>query len=311
MQYIGLQTQIWRNNFKSTLLMIWFPSLILGLLWVFYFFIYYDPDYQNLEIVNNSFFESIPMTVIIVWIWFLIAYFSHSSMISKATWARSLERKENMRIYNLVENLCISVWMKLPKINVIEDDSLNAFASWINENSYTVTLSRWIINKLDDEELKWVIAHELTHIRNKDVRLLIISIIFVWIFAFVSQIIMRSFVYGRRWNNKRDWRVMLIALAIASVWYLLSVLFRFALSRKREYLADAWAVEMTRNSLAFAHALEKVSQDSRIEAVERHDIAQLFIENPQEKKKSFFSFFSWLFATHPPIDDRIRVLKGM
>lgn len=216
-----------------------------------------------------------------------------------------------MRVYNLVENLCISVWMRMPKLNVIEDDSLNAFASWINEKTYSVTLSTWIIKKLNDEELKWVIAHELTHIRNKDVRLLIISIIFVWIFSFLASVIMRSFFYSNRSSSKRDWRIMMIALVVASVWYLLSILFRFALSRKREYLADAWAVQMTRNSIAFASALEKVSKDSRIEAVVRKDVAQLFIENPQEKKKWFFSLIWWFFATHPPIGDRIRVLRGM
>ena len=98
-----------------------------------------------------------------------------------------LQRNENKRVYNLVENLCISTGMTMPEVKIIEDDSLNAFASWINSKTFSVSLSRGIINKLNDEELEAVIAHELTHIRNRDVRLLIISIVFVGIFAFISE----------------------------------------------------------------------------------------------------------------------------
>jgi heat shock protein HtpX len=118
------------------------------------------------------------------------------AMINSATGSRPLERKENKRVYNLVENLAITAGMKMPKVNVIEDDSLNAFASGLNERSYTISLSRGIIDKLDDDELEGVIAHELTHIRNRDVRLLIISIIFVGIFAFIAESALRSMRYG-------------------------------------------------------------------------------------------------------------------
>ena len=312
MEYVWLQTQIWQNNIKSTLLLLAFPWLILSLTWVFFFFKHLEAEGPYLHITNQEFFSTGPWVIAIVWIWFLIAYFSHSSMINNATWSHPLERKDNIRVYNLVENLCIASWMKNPKINIIDDDSLNAYASWINEDTYTVSLSSWIINKLNDDELKWVIAHELTHIKNKDVRLLIISIIFVWIFAFLSQMLLRVFVYwGSGRSEKKDWRLMIIAVAIAFVWYLLSVLFRFALSRKREYLADAWAVELTKNARALASALQKVSSDSRIEAVKRKDVAQLFIENPQEKKKWFLSSAMWLFATHPSIEKRIEILKRM
>ncbi len=124
-------------------------------------------------------------------------------MINTATGSKPLERKENKSIYNLVENLCISTGLKMPKVNIIEDDSLNAFASGINSNNYTVSLSRGIINKLDDQELEAVIAHELTHIRNRDVRLLIISIIFVGIFAFISETVFRSIRLGGLSRGKK------------------------------------------------------------------------------------------------------------
>jgi len=114
----------------------------------------------------NMFLSIAPFVIVIVGIWFLIAYFSNTSIIKSATGARTLTRKENMRIYNLVENLCMSKGMEMPIINIIEDSSLNAYASGINKNTYTVALTRGIINKLNDDELEGVIAHELAHIRN-------------------------------------------------------------------------------------------------------------------------------------------------
>jgi heat shock protein HtpX len=312
MKYTGLQTQIWNNNLKSTILLILFPLVILGLAWLF---IYLTTPHQSTVEVNRAFLGVAPWLVTGVLVWFLIAWYANTAMIRSATGARSLERRENKRVYNLVENLCIAAGMKLPRINIIEDDSLNAFASGINDRTYTVTLSRGIINNLNDEELEGVIAHELTHIRNKDVRLLIVSIIFVGIFAFLVEILLRSFFYSgmRRTRARRDDRGraigMLIALVLAIAGFLITSLFRFAISRKREYMADAGAAQMTKRPKALASALRKVSGNSRIEAVTRKDVAQLFIDNPPEPKKDLFSFFNGLFATHPPIDKRIAVLE--
>jgi heat shock protein HtpX len=268
-------------------------------------------QYNLLPVINNNFLNTIPWVAIGVIIWFTVAWFSHSTMINKATSSKPLERKENKRVYNLVENLCISRGMAMPKVNVIEDDSLNAFASGLSPKTYTVSLSRGIINKLDDLELEAVIAHELTHIRNRDVRLLIISIVFVGIFAFISEAIFRSMRFGAISRGKKGsgTAAMLIALVLALVGYLVASLFRFALSRKREYLADAGSAELTRNPLALASALRKVSADPTIEAVQRKDVAQMFIENPQAAlNKSSFSLGS-LFATHPPIQKRIEILE--
>ncbi|GHT83818.1 protease [Bacteroidia bacterium] len=250
-----------------------------------------------------------------VLIWFLIAYFANTSIIRSATGARPLERKNNKRVYNLVENLCMSQGMKMPQINVIEDDSLNAFASGINDRTFTVSLSRGIINKLDDDELEAVIAHELSHIRNRDVRLLIVSIVFVGIFAMLTEIAFRTLLHspGRsRSSSKKDGNsaivIILIALVVAAIGYFFSSLMRFAISRKREYLADAGSAEMTRKPQALASALRKISHDPAIEAVTRDDVAQLFIEHPRAKK-SFVSGINNLFATHPPIEERIKVLE--
>ena len=309
MKYVGLYTQIWRNNIKSVALLILLPAIIFLLVWLFLFFVLEQPE-QRIFQTNQVFLKTIPWISIAVLLWFIIAFFSHTRMIKKATGSVALQRSENKRVYNLVENLCIAGGMKTPKINLIEDDSLNAFSSGIHTSSYTVSLSRGIIDKLNDEELEAVIAHELMHIRNRDVRLLIVSIIFVGIFAFLTEALMRSIRYSGGGKGKKDGRLILVALLLAALGYLLSSIFRFALSKKREYLADAGAAEMTRNPLALASALEKVSVDSRIEAVQRKDVAQLFIDNPQEKKKNnLLSSFALIFATHPPIDKRIELLR--
>jgi heat shock protein HtpX len=287
-----------------------FPVVFFGLTWLFFYLISLTGNDQLvLAKVNSSFFRTVPFITIGVIIWFTVAWFSHTAMIMAATGSKPLQRNENKRVYNLVENLCISTGMPMPKVNVIEDDSLNAFASGLNAKTFSVSLSRGIINKLNDAELEAVIAHELTHIRNRDVRLLIISIVFVGIFAFISEMIFRSMQFGRIGRGKKEGGAVIIALLLALVGYLIASLFRFALSRKREYLADAGSAELTRNPLALASALRKISEDPRIEAVQRRDVAQMFIENPGEKEqKSTFSL-SALFETHPPISKRIEILE--
>ena len=318
MKYIGLQSQISSNNRKSILLLIAFPLLLLGLVWLFFFALHmYMADETisfNIDIVHSGFLYSVPYVTIGVLVWFLIAWFSHTSIIKRATGSQPLERKENKRVYNLTENLCISRWMKMPKVYVIEDDSLNAFASGLSDKTFAVTLSRGIINKLEDDELEAVIAHELTHIINRDVRLLIVSIIFVGIFAFITEMAFRSLRFTGRGRGKKEGgaiAIVLIVVVLGIVGMVFSSFFRFALSRKREYLADAGAAEMTKNPLALANALRKISKDPWIEAVKRDDVAQMFIDHPTKKKdrKSLDTFFNGIFATHPPIKERIQILE--
>ena len=308
MQYPGLDKQIRRNNFNSLLLLIAFPVLLLGMFYIFFFFI------NNKEVAeaNQYSLQAMPFVLIGVGIWFLIAWAGHSAFIRMATGSKPLGRVENKRVYNLVENLCISQGMRMPKVYVIDDDSLNAFASGINAVSYSISLSSGIINKLDDDELEGVIAHELTHIKNRDTRLLIISIIFVGIFAFLAELAFRSLRFTGSGKRNKDSKgagaIILIAIVITAIAYFLSMLLRFGISRRREYLADAGSAEMTRKPYALANALRKISGDPLIEAVESRDVAQLFIDNP---KPSLHKSASWdnMFATHPPIEKRIELLE--
>ena len=321
MKYFGLQSHIRKNNRNSVIILILFPVVFLLLTWLFFlltslgesrYLMNEQEQFNLIPVINSKFIRTVPWITIGVLVWFAVAWFSHSAMINNATGSKPLERKENKRIYNLVENLCISTGMQMPKVNIIDDDSLNAFASGINKNSYTVSLSRGIINKLDDKELEAVIAHELTHIRNRDVRLLIISIIFVGIFAFISETMFRSMRFGSVSRGRKDGSgaAMVIAMLLAFIGYIIASLFRFALSRKREYLADAGSAELTRNPLALASALRKISVDPTIEAVKRNDVAQMFIENPQKELKNSSVSFTTLFATHPPIQKRIEILEN-
>ncbi len=304
MTYVGIQTQIRRNNFNSILLMIAFPVVLLGMVYSFLFFTQRETEAQ---VVNETFVSIVPFVIIATTIWFLIAWLMHNSLIRMATGSKPLERMTNKRVYNLVENLCISKGMKMPKIYLIEDDSLNAFASGISESSFSVTLSRGIINKLEDDELEGVIAHELSHIRNRDVRLMVVSIIFVGIFAFIAEASLRSLRFGAMSRGKKDTgAAILVAIVISAICYLIALLLRFGISRSREYMADAGAAEMTRKPYALANALRKISRDPLIEAVENRDVAQLFIENPQPEEKKFS--LGNLFATHPPIQKRIELL---
>ena len=321
-----------RNNRLSILLLLMFPAIILGMVWVFlalvnYFGNGYYNEYGELvnqldtETVNYYFVTTIPWVLLGVGIWFLVSYLFNSTMIRQATGARPLSRQENPRIYNMVENLCIACNMDMPQVNVIDDPMLNAFASGIDKKSYTVTVTTGLANRLNDEELEGVIAHELTHIRNRDTRLLITSIIFVGIISTIMSLTVRmiynTFIFGSGGHGRRDEKgnglsiivVMLIGLACTAVAYLFTLLTRFAISRKREYMADAGGAELCGNPQALASALRKISDNPGLGQVKRDDVAQLFIVHPQLAGQGFLNYFHSLFATHPDTEKRIQILE--
>jgi heat shock protein HtpX len=332
MKYVGIQSQISSNNMKSMLLLAAFPVILLGMTWVFlatinYFSTgYYDQagyfvNQLDADSVNWTFSKVAPFIIGGVAIWFAIAYFSNTKMIQRATGAQPLMRRENPRVYNIVENLCMACGMDMPKVNVIDDPQLNAFASGIDKNSYTVTVTTGLLDRLNDEELAGVIGHELTHIRNRDTRLLITSIIFVGIVSTVLSVSARLMnnvmVFGRYSDSDRDGRgtglslilIMIVAIICMAIAYFFTLLTRFAISRKREYMADAGGAELCGDPLALASALRKISDDPGLQNTQRDDVAQLFIIHPQGLTSGFASFFTSLFSTHPPTEKRIQVLE--
>ncbi len=306
MEYIGIQSQINKNNTSSLALLIAFPLLLLAMVYAFLFFT--GGGTQSLEFTNSTFFGVIPFVIIGVAIWFTIAWYFNSAMIQLATGAKPLERKENKRIYNILENLCIANGIQMPRLFVINDTSLNAYASGLKKSQYSITVSQGIVDKLEDAEIEAVLAHELSHIINRDVRLLIITIVFVGIFSFIAEMAFRSLRFtGRSKNGKGSGMFILIAVVITAICYFISILMRFGISRSREFMADAGSAEMTKNPDALASALRKIAADPAIEALENRDVAQLFIDNPKPSVHGF----SWdnLFATHPPIEKRIELLE--
>ena len=311
----GLQTHIWNNELKSILLLIGFPVLLALLL------LGLTVGYVGLvEPVRNA-DEAVSAVLYYytrVWVfaligagvWFLIAWFMHQRIISSVVKSKSLSRKDAPEIYNLLENLCISRGMVMPRLKIMETPQLNAFASGVREDNYEITLTRGLIDRLETDELEAVIAHELTHIRNKDVRLLIIAVIFVGIFSFIGEMVFNGVLRrglragghtrSRNGDSRGGGMLILLAIAIIAISYVLAIVIRFALSRKREYLADAGAVDLTRNPDAMISALEKISGKSEIEAPD--DVRQMMVDNPVR--------FMGVFATHPPIDKRIEALRA-
>lgn len=316
----GLQTHIWNNNGKSVLLMAGFPVLLLLLTYaLFLLFAGFtgasvpgvNPDIGPFVWAADALAQAWPFAIAGAILWFGIAYAFYQAIIDAATGARAVTRIEEPKIYNLLENLCISRGMKSPALRIMETDALNAFATGLHEGQYSVTVTRGLMQTLNDEELEAVLGHELTHIRNRDVRLLVIAVVFVGIFSFAGEMAFRSMRFGigsgggsRRSSSDRSSGggaiiAILVALAIIAIAYALAVVIRFSLSRRREYLADAGSVELTKNPDAMISALQKISGHAAVEAPS--EVREMFIENPH-------SDFAGMFATHPPIEKRIEAL---
>ena len=241
-------------------------------------------------------------------LWILIAYKFHQSMIDAVTGGREVTRQEEPRLYNLLENLCISRGITMPKLKVIEDCSLNAFATGMNEKQYSITVTSGLINSLDDAEIEAVLGHELTHIRNGDVRMLVIAVIIAGVIAFFAELVFRlMFQGGLSWRSNRSSGdrkgagvAILIAVALIAVAWILSIVIRFALSRQREYLADSGSVELTKNPDAMISALRKIEGRGELPGA-TSAVMEMCIDNPR-------GGFSNIFDTHPPIDARVAAL---
>jgi len=269
----GLRSHIWNNNLKSILLLAGFPFLILGLVYggTALFLAWAEGEQADLSRAMNEAAYAMPMVtpwvLLGVALWFGIAWLSHQAIIDASTGARKVSRNDAPELYNLLENLCISRGITMPALRIIESPGLNAYASGLTEKQASVTVTRGLINALDTDEMEAVLAHELTHILNRDVRLLVISIIFVGIISFTVELVVRGLFRaslvraggGRRGSGGNAGVFILIALALGALAWLLAVVIRFTLSRKREYMADAGAVELTKNPDAMISALMKVA----------------------------------------------------
>jgi heat shock protein HtpX len=309
----GLYTHIQSNKHRSI-------ALLIGLFFLVYLLVYAGalvgealtidapPDVLLRRALVDALYAA-PWATLGTAVWILIAYKFHQAMIDAVTGGREVTRNEEPRLYNLLENLCISRGITTPKLKVIEDDSLNAFATGMNEKQYAITVTSGLASALDDAEVESVLGHELTHIRNGDVRMLVIAVIIAGVISFFAELVFRLLVQGGfRWGSggrssgdrKGASVAILIAFALIAVAWLLSVVIRFALSRRREYLADAGSVELTKNPDAMISALRKIEGRGELPAA-TSAVMEMCIDNPRVG-------FSNIFDTHPPIDARVAAL---
>ena len=257
--------------------------------------------------------QALPFVTIGTLIWMAIAYKFHQKMIDALTGGHEITRKDNPRVYNLLENMCISRGITMPKLKVMESPALNAFATGLNEKQYSITVTSRLIEQLNDAELEAVLGHELTHIRNGDVRMLVIAVVMAGVISFFAEMVFRllfqgGFRFGRGSRSSGDSGkgaggvviAIVIAVAMMAVAWLLSIVIRFALSRKREYLADAGAVELTKNPDAMISALRKIENRGELEGA-TSAVMEMCVDNPR-------SGIADLFATHPSIDNRVAAI---
>ena len=255
-----------------------------------------------------------PAATIGVALWLAFSYRFHQKLIDLATGSHGLARGDDPHLYNLLENLCISRGITMPQLKIIESDQLNAFASGMNDRQYAVSVTRGLLATLDDRELEAVLAHELTHIRNGDVKLMVVATIMAGVISFVGEMLFRWLSYGGRINmgsrgrsDERDSKpnqamaALLIAFAIIAIAWLLSLVLKFGLSRSREFLADAGAVELTKDPDAMISALLKIDGRAELPGVPS-GIMEMCIENEKRGVAD-------LFATHPSIEARVRALE--
>jgi len=246
-------------------------------------------------------------------LWIVIAYYFHQSMIDAVTGAAQVSREQEPRLYNILENLCISRGIAMPTLRVAEDPALNAFSTGLTQQQYSITVMRGLMNALDDAELESVLGHELTHIRNGDVQMMVVAVVIAGVISFFGEMIFRLFFqasfYGgfggfRRRGSDREGGAaglaLLIGLAIIIVAWVLSVVIQFALSREREYLADAGSVELTKNPDAMIAALRKIEGRGELTHA-TSAVMELCVDNPREG-------FSNIFDTHPSVEDRVAAL---
>jgi heat shock protein HtpX len=250
-----------------------------------------------------------PLATVGTALWIVIAYFFHQSMIDAVTGARDVGRQEQPRLYNLLENLCISRGITMPKLKIMDTDALNAFATGMNQKQYSITVTSGLLSRLNDAEIEAVLGHELTHIRNGDVRMMVVAVIIAGAVSFIAELVFRLWFWNGfsfRSSRSDDRRgggaglAILIAIGLLVLAYVLSFFIRLALSRSREFLADAGSVELTKKPDAMISALRKIEGRGELPGA-TSAVMEMCVDNPRRG-------FGELFDTHPSVESRVAAL---
>jgi heat shock protein HtpX len=330
----GLYTHIAANRTRSMV-------LLAGLFLLVYVVVYAGA--LIIEVLNNGdatfnyylraaladVIRTLPWSTGAALLWIVIAYFFHQNMIDAVTGGESVTRQQQPRLYNLLENLCISRGIPMPKLKIMESDALNAFAAGLNPRQYSVTVTTGLLNNLNDQEIEAVLGHELTHIRNGDVQMMVIAVIIAGVVGFFAELLFRGFsnfgYYGGSWGGGRGGYsssssssssdsgssdkkggggaavlIVIVAVVLIILAWALSQLVKLALSRSRELLADAGSVELTKNPDAMISALRKIEGRGELQGA-TSAVMELCVDNPREG-------FADLFATHPSVESRVQAL---
>jgi heat shock protein HtpX len=318
----GLYTHIASNKFRSML-------LLAGLFVLIYLLVFAGALIAEVVLNGNGsvddyllgasrdLIKAFPYATAGAVLWIMVAYFFHQSIIDAVTGGEDVTRQQQPRLYNLLENLCISRGIAMPKLQVIDSDALNAFATGLNPRQYSVTVTTGLLTALNDQEIEAVLGHELTHIRNGDVQLMVVAMIIAGVVGFAAELFFRLF-FSSNWNvgSDRSSRpsstsddrksgggaivVIILAVALLALAWALSLVVRLALSRSRELLADAGSVELTKNPDAMISALRKIEHRGELPGA-TSAVMEMCIDNPREG-------FADLFSTHPSVDARVAAL---
>jgi len=296
---ISFHDQIKRNKIKSVLLIfiIFVVFVVLGYVISYGF----TPEY---------FFSIMIISIIISIGYILISYYKSDKIALASVRAKPASRTEHRQFYHSVESMCLASGMPMPKLYIMENEQINAFATGRDPKRSVICVTTGALKKLNKQELEGVIAHELSHVANYDIRFMTLTAVLVGMIAIFSQLFLRSLWFrgGSSRNNRGNMIIMLIGIALAIIAPIIVKLVQLAISRKREYAADASGVKFTRYPKGLADALKKISEEHPSEQTKKDvnkAIAPLFISDPFKRK------IKGLFSTHPPLIERIKILERM
>ena len=304
------------NQRKTALLLVLFPVFLLVIFWIVLSIFFTDNG--SWEEWWNMTLGIFPIVVVVLIIWWSVSFLLQKDIMFWLSGAKAITRKENPELYNIVENLCISKWLPMPQIAIMDEPWMNAFATWWKQKDSRIAFTSGLLKNLDKREIEAVAGHELTHLINKDSLLMYVAYVFIWIVSIAWQFILR--LSGRSNSKKSSW-ILIFGLAFLILGYLFYPLIRLAISRKREYMADLWSVELTGDNQSMISALRKISTNSYVSKA-NDSISSFFIAVP--KKSSDINWQNldldddkWpqkiktsIWDSHPSIDDRIDRLQS-
>ena len=292
-----MYTQIDANKRKTWFLIAIFTIVICLLGWV-------------LGEYGGSGNAGIILAVMIATIMNLVAYFKGDKVALATAGAKEIQKADNPRLYRMIENLAITAGVPTPKVYVIQDASANAFAAGRDPEHAAIAVTTGLMNIMTDQELEGVLAHEMSHVKNYDIRVMTIVVVLVGVVLLLSDVLMRTFLYGSRGrDNKGALPLLILGIILAILSPFFAELIKLAVSRSREYLADASASLLTRYPEGLASALEKIAKHDVPMKKANHATAHMFLANPFDPHVAK-KFEGW-FSTHPPIEERIAKLRGM